>query len=134
MILNSPLNTLPQRQANITDLDVQLQLKQNQEKTGAKSIDTNRKGDFWEYHVALEAWRRGAEVFMNIGRTGKTDLVLEKDGNLLKVDVKQMRKQDGIWKSCGRKKYDSHHVLVNPETREIRWIKGWIPAGWENFW
>ena len=71
---------------------------QRPETTGAKSTDTNRKGDFWEYHVALEAWKRGAEVFMNIGRTGKTDLVLEWQGKLLRVDVKQMRKQNGYWK------------------------------------
>lgn len=107
---------------------------QRPETTGARSTDTNRKGDFWEYHVALQAWKRGAEVFMNIGRTGKTDLVLEWQGKLLRVDVKQMRQQNGCWKSCGRKKFSSHHVLVNPETEEIRWIKGWIPAGWENFW
>lgn len=107
---------------------------QKPETTGAKSTDTNRKGDFWEYHVALEAWKRGAEVFMNIGRTGKTDLVLEWQGKLLRVDVKQMRKQNGCWKSCGRRKFGTYHVLVNPETEQIRWIRGWVPAGWENFW
>ena len=71
---------------------------------------------------------------MNIGRTGKTDLVLEWKGKLLRVDVKQMREQNGYWKSCGRKKFNTHHVLVNPSTEEIRWVRGWIPAGWENFW
>ena len=59
--------------------------------TGPKSIDSgdiNRDGDYWEHYVAIEAWRRGAEVYMNLGRSGKTDLVIEHEDRIIKCDVK----------------------------------------------
>ena len=96
--------------------------------------DDARLGDYWEYYVALKASERGAEVFKNIYRTGATDLVLEWEGMILKCDVKQMREQNGYWKTNGAKKRGSAHVYVNPITHQIRWIKGQEPQGWEGFW
>ncbi len=103
--------------------------------TGPKFIeDDARLGDYWEYYVALKASEKGAEVFKNIYRTGATDLVLEWEGKILKCDVKQMRIQNGLWKTNGAKKRGSTHVYVNPITKEIRWVKGQEPQGWEGFW
>ncbi len=96
--------------------------------------DDARLGDYWEYQVALKASEKGAEVFKNIYRTGATDLVLEWKGKIIKCDVKQMREQDGYWKTTGAKKRGSAHVYIHPITREIRWIKGQEPKGWEGFW
>ena len=55
---------------------------------GLRLIDTNRLGDIAEYVVITEALKRGAEVFKNVGCTGKTDLVVSMAGRTLHVDVK----------------------------------------------
>ena len=112
---------------------------QTLERTGRKSINktttsTSRIGDYWEIHVTKEALLRGAEVYRNVSCTGQTDLILKWNNMLLECDVKQMRKQLNIWKSPGRPNRKSTHILVNPETEEIRWKKGKAPLGWEDFW
>ena len=135
MTLSSPLKTQPLKLENITTYESKLKPKQNTAKTGVKFTDDDaRLGDYWEYYVALKASERGAEVFKNIYRTGATDLVLEWEGMILKCDVKQMREQNGYWKTNGAKKRGSAHVYVNPITHQIRWIKGQEPQGWEGFW
>ena len=86
--------------------------------------------------MILSAWERGAEVYKNAGRTGQGDLVLVKDGEMLEVDVKALCDNGG-----GRFGTNGRHsqatktvVLVHPITRDIRWIRGKEPKGWENFW
>ena len=104
----------------------------------------SRKGDFYEALVELEAWKRGAEVFPNKGCTGKTDMVLEINGQFVPVDVKSMRWNKRLKKYTSAKppqKRDVYQVCVNPETQEIRWAyrnggsrKFNCPAGLEDFW
>lgn len=86
--------------------------------------------------MILKSWERGAEVYKNVGCSGKTDLVLSYGGNVLEVDVKQMNKNgEGKYTASGSASRASKSVvLVNPETLEVRWIKGKEPKGWENFW
>ena len=126
-----------------TTSDAPSKLKPRPETTGPKSTDLNRKGDYWEKHVIMSAWERGAEVFPNAGCSGKTDMVLKIDDQLYSIDVKTMRwKPDsGTWRSPAGKLPDGIWlVLVNPETRDIRWanFRGTerpnCPPGLEDFW
>ena len=48
----------------------------------------NRAGDIGEVTVIPEAWKRGAEVYLNAGCDGKTDLILEIEGKLYQINVK----------------------------------------------
>jgi len=93
----------------------------------------------------MEAWERGAEVFPNKGSSGKTDMVLKINGQLIEVDVKTMRwsPEKGVWSSYAKKlEKNIWLVLVNPETKEIRWAnkrggrphRPNCPPGLEDFW
>ncbi len=103
-----------------------------------------------EYTIVTEAWKRGAEVYINPGSDGKTDLVLEIKGELYQINVKA-----GDLKKCrsGRWVWIANHASeVKPpvwavvvETREdgfrIRWpLKPGFnqpekcPPGLERFW
>ena len=121
---------------NITTSESQSQQTPLQENPGLTLTDTSRLGDIAEHVVITEALRRGAEVFKNVGCTGKTDIILSKDGQTLHVDVKtekwnhkyQQFVSRGI---CGA---EQHRALVNPETWRVRWPKGKEPHGWEEFW
>ena len=125
---------------NITTLEFQSQQKLSQETTGQKSIkalERSRQGDAAELIVVIAAWKRGAEVFRNVGCTGKTDIVLQKpDGSLLAVDVKSatLNGQGGFGANSNMTKATETVVLVHPYTEEVRWIKGKAPLGWEDFW
>ena len=145
MTLNSPLKTLQFNLESITNSEYQSQPNLNRDVTGPKSIDSGneaRDGDYWEYYVAIEAWRRGAEVYKNLGRSGKTDLVIEHEGKIIKIDVKA--------RSAVAKKYPHRYyqaatttmdnskpifmVCVHPVTKQIHWHESRVPYGWEDFW
>jgi len=122
-----------------------LQQRQNQETTGQKYIKKNvaRDGDFWEYYVGLEAWKRDAEVFKNLGKSGAVDLVLVKNGEILLCDVKQKaqfrQKQptpDYNWYQTGLSKVPDnvYMICVHPISLDIAWNTKRIPKGWEDFW
>ena len=145
MTLSSPLNIQQLELENITTLESQLQQRQNQETTGQKYIKKNvaRDGDFWEYYVGLEAWKRDAEVFKNLGKSGEVDLVLVKDGETLLCDVKQ-KAQYRIYNSPPNYDYfqtglntvpdDVYMICVHPISLDIAWNTKRIPKGWEDFW
>ena len=122
-----------------------MQQRQNQETTGQKYINKNvvRDGDFWEYYVGLEAWKRDAEVFKNLGKSGSVDLVLVKDGETLLCDVKQKAqfrqnhpKPDYNWYQTGLSKVPDnvYMICVHPISLDIAWNTKRIPKGWEDFW
>ena len=140
MILNSPSNSQQLSLESITNLEFQSQPSLKPVITGPKSTDSNRKGDYWEHYVTLEAWSRGAEVFQNASRTGTTDLVLKWNGMLLECDVKQMiQTTPGQWGASRLswhrlKPYGITIISVHPVTKLIRWVKGHEPEGWEDFW
>jgi hypothetical protein len=107
------------------------------ETVGQKPINTSRIGDLYELAVAREAMLRGAEVFRNLSCVGNTDLVLEKDGEVLRIDVKHMKKTaTGKWTSNHNNKPlpGVYHVYIDPENWKPRWNKRHVPIGWETFW
>lgn len=111
-------------------------LKLVKAKPGQVLTDKNRLGDIAEYVVVTEALRRGAEVFKNVGCTGKTDIVIYRQNELLHVDVKteEWDPRSNTYYSPGKAKATKHRALVNPETWKVRWPVGKAPARWENFW
>ena len=122
-------------QDNTTTYESQSQPKQALGQPGLTPINTSRLGDIAEYVVITEALKRGAEVFKNVGCTGKTDIVFSLDNLTLHVDVKvEKLHQSGRYLSYGTCKAVVPRVLVNPETWQVRWVKGKAPKGWETFW
>jgi hypothetical protein len=114
-----------------------LQQKQASEKVGLKLTNPSRLGDVYELVVAHEAMLRGAEVFRNLSCVGNTDLVIEKDGEVLRIDVKCMKKTaTGKWKANNSMKPlpGVYHVYIDPENWRPRWNKRHVPIGWETFW
>lgn len=103
---------------------------------GLKLTDTNRLGDIAEYVVITEALKRGAEVYKNVGCTGKTDVVIGMEGKTLHVDVKveEWDPRSASYYSPGVSKAMRDRVLVNPSTWKVRWPKGKAPEGWQSFW
>ena len=145
MILNSPLNSQQLSLESITTSESPSQPNLKPVITGPKSTDSNRIGDYWEHYVTLEAWSRGAEVFKNASSTGRTDLILKWNGMLLECDVKQQiqtgqDRRPGKGYAASRLNwerltpYGITIISVHPFTREIRWVKGHEPEGWEHFW
>ena len=105
------------------------------DRPGLILTDTNRLGDIAEYVVITEALKRGAEVFKNVGCTGKTDIVFSFNNLTLHVDVKvEKYHSSGTYGSNGRCRAEVPRVLVNPKTWQARWVKGKEPKGWETFW
>ena len=49
-------------------------------------LEKNTLGDLCEYHVALEAAKRGAKVYKNISCVGYADLILEIDNRFISID------------------------------------------------
>jgi hypothetical protein len=86
--------------------------------------------------VITEALKRGAEVFKNVGCTGKTDIVLYQYDQILHLDVKLMEwdKRSGTFYSPGVSGATKPRVLVNPKNWTVRWPQGKAPEGWEMFW
>ena len=81
------MNTQLQLLESTTNLECQSQQNQKPETLGPKCTSSNI-GDFWEYHVCLEAKLRNAEVFKNLFTNGKTDIVLFINGQCVSIDVK----------------------------------------------
>ena len=106
------------------------------DRPGLTLTDKSRLGDIAEHVVITEALKRGADVFKNVGCTGKTDIVLSLGHNTLHVDVKmeEWDKRSKTFYSPGQAKAAKPRVLVNPETWDVRWVKGKAPEGWETFW
>jgi hypothetical protein len=106
------------------------------DRPGLALTDKNRLGDIAEYVVVTEALKRGADVFKNVGCTGKTDIVLSFNSSILHVDVKveEWDKRSKTFYSPGLSKATQPRVLVNPDTWDVRWVKGKAPQGWETFW
>lgn len=121
---------------NITTSESQSQLTPHREQLGQTLTDPSRIGDIAEHVVITEALRRGAEVFKNVGCTGKTDIILSKDGKTLHLDVKTEKwiKKAQCYGSYGLQGASEHRALVNPQTWTVRWVKGKAPKGWEDFW
>ena len=113
-----------------------------------QNLSARRTGDYWEYHVMLEAWKRGAEVYMNQGATGTADLAIYYNGHLVRCDVKVFRKKKNrgtlgqygavsshTGKAAHEKlKQGTYIIGVHPITGEVRWIETHEPPGLENFW
>ena len=145
MISNSPLKTQQLDLVSTTKCEYQSQQNLSLEQTGLKSINVNttRDGDYWEYYVSLEAWKRGAEVFRNLGSSGKVDLILLKDGETLLCDVKQKAQYriynhppDYDYHQTGLSKVekDVYMICVHPISQGISWNSKRVPLGWEDFW
>ena len=122
---------------NTTTYESQSHLKPNKETHGLRFTDSNRTGDYYEHMVIMAAWEKGVEVFKNAGCTGKIDLVLAKSTNdLLSIDVGVAQSnKTGHLVACGSfSKKTATPVLVHPITKQIRWVRGREPKGWEDFW
>jgi len=113
-----------------------LQPKPQPDCPGLKLTDTSRLGDIAEYVVIAEALKRGAEVYKNVGCTGKTDVVIGLSGKTLQIDVKveEWDIRSNSYYSPGLSGATKDRVLVNPSTWQVRWPKGKAPEGWESFW
>tara|TARA_R100000951_G_scaffold78398_1_gene66145 strand:+ start:458 stop:745 length:288 start_codon:yes stop_codon:yes gene_type:complete len=87
-------------------------------------------------YVITEALKRGAEVYKNVGCTGKTDLVLEINGIIERCDVKTLGYGGGKTPTWIRSmiRSISTPIGVNPETWEIKWHPKRVPPGLETFW
>lgn len=126
-----------------TNSESESTLKPRPEVTGPKCIDPNRKGDYWEYHVGMAAWDRKGEVFKNLGKTGRVDLVLEVGGTYYPIDVKvdKWEAAKAVWRAGGTPAENVWLVCVNPETRNVRWPQKQgggktpvCPPGLEDYW
>ena len=120
---------------SITTADCPSKQKQQPECPGLKLTDSNRKGDYWELYVTINAWERGAEVYRNLGCSGAVDLVISYQDHLLKCDVKAMTFR-GCYRpqQIGKVASGVHMIAVHPLTREICWHPKTTPTGLENFW
>ena len=134
---------------NTTTLESLSQPNQNQETIGQKSTKNtkcpSRLGDIGEHLVITEALSRGAEVFPNGSSVGKTDLVLEINGQLVKCDVKvKCKNARGYYaqRKVNEIRWDQgvYGITVNPETKKINWYRVGktkqlrCPNGMEDFW
>ena len=112
-------------------------------KVGPIAIDPNRLGDLAERWVTLLASWKGAEVFENIGCSGKTDLiVVQKSLGPIQIDVKcsTWREDRQSWdpKNTHTVEAPIWPVIVEPDGDvadwRVRWVRNRCPQGWENFW
>ena len=135
-LLSSPLQQLE----NITIYGSKSKQTAGLDLLGQKRTDNNRKGDYWELFVALEAIERGAEVFKNVSCVGSVDMVLEIEGTMYPINVKAMVERN---KQSPGKYYqetlnvipeDVYMVNVHPVTKEICWHTKRIPEGLKDYW
>jgi len=87
-----------------------------------------------ELYVITEALKRGAEVYKNVGCTGKTDLIIEYNGIKESCDVKSLIDKGKGYYSWRLGDTTATPIGVHPETFEIKWHPKRIPEGLENFW
>ena len=121
---------------NFTVSGSQSQQKPQPDCPGLILTDTSRLGDIAEHVVITEALKRGADVYKNVGCTGKTDIVIDLNGSLLAIDVKVEKwfSSTCSYGSRGVCNATKDRVLVNPSTWKVRWPKGKAPEGWHSFW
>lgn len=94
----------------------------------ATKCDPNFKGDVYEHLVIYEAMKRGAIVYKNVGCTGKIDMILEKNGQKVPIDVKSSRRKQAAAPGV-------FLVIVDAESLAVRWgNKRRQPKNWESFW
>lgn len=87
--------------------------------------------------VCRDAMLRGADVFRNVSCSGAADIILMKDDQLIRVDVKSEKfdKRYSTWCSNSIQLPENiYPVLVNNGTWKPRWNKRHVPTGWEKFW
>ena len=127
-----------------TTSDFLSQQRQNLERIGQKStkFSPKRRGDLAEDDVIRIAALKGAEVFKNHYTTGPADLVLmdlARTPTLIAIDVKStVKKSKGDQYGHGDKGRPHKEGVINVsyhvKTGEARWLKGYVPEGWEDFW
>ena len=88
MTYKHPWYTAQQQLESSTTSDVELTLSRPQVKPGQTHTDPNFKGDLYEHIAIVEAMKRGAYVYKNVGCSGKTDMIIQKGDTSLHVDVK----------------------------------------------
>ena len=72
--------------------------------------------------------KRGAIVYKNVGCTGNTDIIIEKDGEKISVDVKSIRSKQAAAPGV-------FLVVVDDRDDSVKWgTKRKRPSGWEDFW
>ena len=149
-----PWNIQLQLLENTTKLDAESTLNPAKESLGRRRTDlnNNRKGDIAELYVSLIAQWKGAEVFRNLGCTGKTDIVLKIDGNLVEIDVKLAsyyktdRSYCWVCNKARKVQLPVYPVIVIPDGDIMDWKIRWkklttapnspphCPSGLEDFW
>ena len=105
-----------------------MEQKQSQVTAGPRHTDPNFKGDLYEHIVIVAAMERGAHVYKNVGSSGKTDLIIEKDGEKISVDVKASSTHNMPQKGV---------FLVHVDTcnHVVSWgQKTKYPTNWKDFW
>lgn len=144
------MNTQLQLLESTTNLECQSQQNQKPETLGPKCTSSNI-GDFWEYHVCLEAKLRNAEVFKNLFTNGKTDIVLFINGQCVSIDVKVKKwsYRDNIFAASHGDQIGEgvYGVAVDPSNKKVSWFlkhgiqksstrpdKYQCPPGLEDFW
>jgi hypothetical protein len=145
------LNTQLQLLESTTNLECQSKQNQKPDTLGPKSTSPANKGDYWEYHVCLEATLRNAEVFKNLFSNGKTDIILKINGQYVSIDVKAKKwdPESGIFRAANGDKIGEgvHGVAVDPSDKKVSWFlrpgvsksskrpdKYRCPPGLEDFW
>lgn len=72
--------------------------------------------------------KRGAIVYKNVGCTGNTDIILEKNDEKISIDVKSIRTKKASAPGV-------FLVVVDDIDDSVRWgNKRRQPKGWEDFW
>ena len=130
------MNSLQLKLESFTVSEPQSPLKPQPECPGLTLTDTSRLGDIAEHVVITEALKRGADVYKNVGCTGKTDIVMTLNDSVIQIDVKteEWDPRSSRYYSPGLAGATKPRALVNPQTWKVRWPNGKAPEGWEMFW
>ena len=117
-----------QKQENITNLESQLEQRRSRGIVGQTLTDPSFKGDLYEHIVIVEAMKRGAHVYKNVGCTGKTDMIIEKNGEKISIDVKASTRKQASGPNI-------FLVTVDVDTLQVKWgNKRRQPTNWKDFW
>ena len=143
------MNTQLQLLESTTNLECQSKQNQKPDTLGPKCTSKSNIGDYWEYHVCLEAKLRNAEVFKNLFTNGNTDIVLKINGQYVPIDVKVKKwcYRDRVFKAHNKAEEGVYGVAVDPSDRKVSWYlklgvnksvkrpdKYQCPPGLEDFW
>ena len=123
-----PWYTAQQQLESSTISDVELTLSRPLVTPGPKPTNTNFKGDLYEHIVIVEAMKRGAYVYKNVGCSGKTDMIIEKDDITLHIDVKASSCHSSPARGVSL-------VHVDVDSYKVQWGRPrTIPTLWSEFW